>query len=267
MELLRLLIGTIELRPYVFIFFAIYLAIAITSIGLKRTVVFTVLAYVIALACEYNSSHGDSGIPFGVYRYIQNTRGRELWIAGVPFMDSLSFAFLSFISYRLAILLLSPLSVSRNDVVVSGQGRKPNILSIAALAGFLMMYLDIVIDPVTLQGKRWFLGEIYYYPEGGPYFGVTVANFAGWFAVCVIIVLCFAAIDRRLGHSARPMGGRQFRFQWLAPAGLYFGILGFNLWVTFHIGETTMGLAGLFITLPLLLFLGLSIWRTTIQSE
>src|SRR5215471_11196774 len=257
MESLRLLIGTIELRPYVFIFFAVYLAIAITSIGLKRTVIFTALAYTIAFLCEYNSSHGDSGIPFGVYRYIQSTQGRELWIAGVPFMDSLSFTFLSFVSYRLAILLLSP---PRNDKMAPLDNRL-NVLLVAALAGFLMMYLDIIIDPVTLQGKKWFLGEIYYYPNGGAYFGVTLANFAGWFVVCLIIVLVFCAIDSRLAGGPRPMGVRQFPFQWLSPAALYFGILGFNLWVTFRIGETTMGLAGLFISLPLLLVLVLSLRR------
>jgi putative membrane protein len=261
MDLLRLLIGTIQLRPYVFIFFAIYLAIAITSIGLKRTVIFTGLAYAIAFASEYSSSHGNSGVPFGVYRYIQGTRGRELWIAGVPFMDSLSFTFLSFISHRLAILLLSPLSVTRSDIEIVPDRQKPNILWIAALAGFLMMYLDIIIDPVTLKGKQWFLGEIYYYPNGGPYFGVTLANFAGWFAVGALIVLAFEAIDRRLAATATPMGVRHFPFQWLAPAGLYFGILGFNLWVTFYIGETTMGLAGLFITLSLVVLLALSIWK------
>src|SRR5262249_52723720 len=253
MGLLRLLIGTIELRPYVFIFFAIYLAIAITSIGLKRTAIFTALAYTIAFLSEYNSSHGDSGIPFGVYRYIQSTRGRELWIAGVPFMDSLSFTFLSFVSYRLAILILHPVSTPKKDGPAALRNGRARVLCIAALAGFLMMYLDIIIDPVTLQGKKWFLGEIYYYPYGGPYFGVTLANFAGWFVVCMIIVLVFSAIDSRLAGGPRPMGVRQFPFQWLSPAALYFGILGFNLWVTFRIGETTMGLAGLFISLPLLL--------------
>jgi len=261
MHLLRLLVGTIELRPYVFVFFAIYVIIAVTSIGLKRTLIFTALAYTIAFACEHTSSHGSSGIPFGVYRYIQNTRGQELWIAGVPFMDSLSFTFLSFISYRLAILLLSPLYVSTRDVRVVADAHKPNIILTAVLAGFLMMYLDIVIDPVTLQGKKWFLGEIYYYPDGGPYFGVTLANFAGWFLVCLVIVLAYAAIDARLPRHRLPWGVRHFRFQWLAPALLYFGILGFNLWVTFRIRETTMGLAGLFISLPLLLLLVLSIWK------
>ena len=258
MELLRLLIGTIELRPYVFIFFAIYLAIALSTIGLKRTMIFTALAYTIAFVCEYSSSHGDSGIPFGVYRYIESTRGRELWIRGVPFMDSLSFTFLSFVSWRFSTILLSTGS-TRTEIAASGAGRKSRIIYTAALAGFLMMYLDIIIDPVTLQGKKWFLGEIYYYPNGGAYFGVTLANFAGWFVVCLIIVLVFSAIDSRLAGGPRPMGVRQFPFQWLSPAALYFGILGFNLWVTFRIGETTMGLAGLFISLPLLLLLGLSL--------
>src|SRR5215470_10535432 len=240
MELFRLLIGTVELRPYVFIFFAIYLAIAITTIGLKRTIIFTVLAYTIAFLSEYSSSHGDSGIPFGVYRYVQSTRDRELWVAGVPFMDSLSFTFLSFVSYRLAILLLSPPFLPENEGAAALRNCRKGVLWIAALAGFLMMYLDIIIDPVTLQGKKWFLGEIYYYPNGGPYFGVTLANFAGWFAVCMIIVLAFSAIDTRLDGNPRPMGVRQFPFQRLAPAALYFGILGFNLWVTFRIGETTL---------------------------
>src|SRR5215467_4951040 len=252
MELFRLLIGTIELRPYVFIFFAIYLAIAITTIGLKRTVIFTLLAYAIAFVSEYSSSHGDSGVPFGVYRYIESTKGRELWIAGVPFMDSLSFTFLSFVSWRLSSMLLSPGS-ARNEIAAAGAGGKSRVIWTAVLAGVLMMYLDIIIDPVALQGKKWFLGEIYYYPGGGPYFGVTLANFAGWFVVCMVIVLVYSAIDSRLGERLRPMGVREFPLQWLAPAGLYFGILGFNLWVTFRIGETTKGLAGLFISLPLLL--------------
>jgi uncharacterized membrane protein len=260
MELLRLLIGTITLRPYVFIFFAIYLFIAVTGIGWKRTAVFTILAYLVALASEYSSTHGDWGIPFGVYRYIQATRDRELWIAGVPFMDSLSFTFLSYISYEMAIMLLSPLKVSNCDVQVIEDERVRRGWLTAALAGFLMMYLDIIIDPVTLQGGRWFLGQIYFYPQSGPYFGVTIANFIGWFVVCFVIVRLFVIVERALKLNG---GGRilNYRFKGLAPASLYFAILGFNLWVTFRIGERNVALAGLFICLLLLLVVALTIWR------
>lgn len=266
MEILQLLVATVKLRPYVFVFFVIYLFIAVTSIGWRRTALYTILAYLIAFACEYSSSHFNSGIPFGVYKYEQTTRGNELWIAGVPFMDSLSFTFLSYISFRLSRFLLSPLEVSGGDVRLKSTKLAAFPVGTAALAGVLMMYLDIIIDPVTLQGKRWFLGEIYYYPNGGPYFGVTLANFAGWLIVCVLIVLVYSLIDSRLSGSDHASGILHYRFKELMPAGLYFGILGFNLWVTFRIGEEMMGLAGLFISIPLFLLVLLAILRARKSS-
>ena len=51
-----------------------------------------------------------------------------------------------------------------------------------------MVTLDIIIDPVALRGYRWFLGQIYGYPEGGVYFGVTISNFAGWFLVALVLI-------------------------------------------------------------------------------
>src|SRR5580704_10144867 len=104
---MRLLLSTIILRPYVFIFLACYVFIAIASFGWRTTALFTALTYAVALACEWSSVH--NGFPFGLYHYIEATRGREIWIAGVPFMDSLSFTFLSFASYTLALLVSSPL--------------------------------------------------------------------------------------------------------------------------------------------------------------
>ena len=100
---MHLLISTIALRPYVFAFLGCYLAIAIVNFGLRTTVLFTVLTYAVAWACEWSSVR--NGFPFGLYHYIQATRGREIWLAGVPLMDSLSFTFLSFTSYTLALLL------------------------------------------------------------------------------------------------------------------------------------------------------------------
>src|SRR5712692_11849335 len=100
---MHLLLSTVALRPYVFIFLAAFLFIAIINFGLRATLLFTVLTYAVALACEWSSVH--NGFPFGLYHYIEATRGREIWIFGVPFMDSLSFTFLSFVSYTLALLV------------------------------------------------------------------------------------------------------------------------------------------------------------------
>src|SRR6202035_281077 len=104
---MHLLIATVELRPYVFIFLAAFLFISIVNFGVCTTLLFTVLTYGVSLACEWSSVH--NGFPFGLYHYIDATRGREIWIVGVPFMDSLSFTFLSFASYTVALLVSAPL--------------------------------------------------------------------------------------------------------------------------------------------------------------
>ena len=89
---MNLLLSTIALRPYVFIFLASFLFIAIVNFGVRTTILFTALTYAVALACEWSSVH--NGFPFGLYHYVEATRGREIWVLGVPFMDSLSFTFL-----------------------------------------------------------------------------------------------------------------------------------------------------------------------------
>ncbi|MBL8148959.1 MAG: carotenoid biosynthesis protein [Blastocatellia bacterium] len=254
-EILRLLVGTVTLRPYVFAFLAAYLFLAITKIGWRRASIFTVIAYLIAFVCEYSSIH--NGFPFGLYYYISGTEKQELWIAGVPFMDSLSFTFLSYVSFEMALLLRSPLSVTLKEVKVLSdeqtEKKLRNSWATSLLAGLLMMFLDIVIDPVALQGERWFLGKLYYYPNGGQYFGITIANFAGWFFVCVLILRVYIFIEKMVVKETA--GILNYPFKALAPAGLYFGILLFNVTMTFLIGEETMGWASTFITTLLILLL------------
>src|SRR6266436_1757979 len=109
-----LLLSTVALRPYVFIFLGAFLFIAIINFGFRATLLFTVLTYGVALGCEWSSVH--NGFPFGLYHYIQATRGREIWVFCVPFMDSLSFTFLGFASYTVARLLSAPIYRRGADV-------------------------------------------------------------------------------------------------------------------------------------------------------
>jgi putative membrane protein len=104
------------------------------------------------------------------------------------------------------------------------------------------MLLDVVIDPVALQGERWFLGRIYHYPAGGVHFGVPLTNYAGWFLVAFVTIGLFQRLERRAGWSAA--GVRHVPYGGLVEPALYFGILAFNLAVTFWIGERLMGVVG-----------------------
>ena len=253
----RLIVGTIALRPYVFCFLICYLFLAITNIGWKRTTLFSVLAFCVAFLCEWSSAVAATGFPFGLYYYINNTSDRELWIAGVPFMDSLSFTFLSYVSWELATMLLGRVRSGWRDVQVLNAEKVRRTWAVNFLAPFLMMYLDIIIDPVALLGDRWFLGKIYYYPGGGSYFGITLANFLGWYFVCFAIVRAFIWLEKlAFAKSANLSKGLlNYRYKALGAVGLYFGVLGFNLFMTFRIGEKMLGVVGVIIILPILTML------------
>lgn len=269
LEFLQLLIGTVVLRPYVFVFFACYLFLAFTHWGWKRTAVFSVLAYLVAFICEWSSAVAATGFPFGLYYYIDHTSDRELWIAGVPFMDSLSFTFLSYVSWELATTLRGKLQAGWRDVQV----RNGEVIrwqwQTAFLAAFLMMYLDIIIDPVTIHGERWFLGKIYYYPGGGSYFGITLANFLGWYFVAFVIIRLFVILEKTLMRRLGDLSGgiRQYRYKALGAVGLYLGVLGFNLFMTFWIGERSLGIVSVIIVIPLVVLILLALDRAEVLTE
>ena len=162
-----LLIGTLVLRPYVFGFLAAFLVAGAGDLGWRRTLLFGAWVGPVAWLAEFSSTR--TGVPFGLYHYTGTTRGQELFLANVPLMDCLSFAFLAYAAFCLARAAL--------------RSTPPPAPVVAVVAGVLMMLLDVVIDPVAVRGDRWFLGRIFYYPEGGVYFGVPASNFAGWMIV------------------------------------------------------------------------------------
>src|SRR5262245_55203774 len=156
---MTLVVGSVLLRPYVFLFLLCFLAAAVRDIGARRTALFFAWVWPLAFAAEFSSTR--TGIPFGFYHYTQVTRAQELFIADVPFFDSLSFTFLAYASFCLARVVL----------------RARHGGWVALLAGTVMMLLDVVIDPLAVRGNQWFLGHVFWYPEGGPYFGVPLSNF------------------------------------------------------------------------------------------
>ena len=249
---LRIALGTVAMRPYVFAFFAAYLVAAVAHLGWRKTVAFTAVGYLIAFASEVSSI--NTGFPYGWYYYLDGTRDRELWIAGVPFFDSLSYVFLAYCSYTAALLVVSPVRVWRWGFVTLETRAIRRSFAVLLLGSLFQVFLDIVIDPVALQGKRWFLGQIYGYNEPGCHFGVPLSNYVGWWVVSVLMVLALQIIDARMGRGGRrkPAGVANFPFRSLLCPTLYLSVIVFNLSVAFLIGERLMVASGVFIyTLPL----------------
>jgi len=261
---LSLLLGTVLLRPYVFIFLVFYLIASILQFGLKRTLGFTVIGYGLVFLAEYSSTH--TGVPFGWYYYIDTTRHQELWISNVPFMDSLSFIFLAYASYTTALLLCAPLWCSRRDVQIVDTKALRRAPAVLVLAVMLFVLIDVVIDPVALRGSRWFLGQIYGYYEPGIYFGVPLANFGGWAIVGTVLVTLHRVLDGvfRAGPQRRAdWGVRWAPYRGLFGPLLYLGTYAFNVCMTFVIGEHLLGLVDLFLLTPALVLACTQVTRVT----
>lgn len=224
-----LLVGTVTLRPYVFAFLAVFVVAGVADLGWRRTLGFSACVWPVALVAEFSSTR--TGFPFGLYHYTGLTRGRELFIADVPFIDALSFIFLAYAAFCLARLALAGRAVAR--------------WVMALAAGVLMMALDVVIDPLAVRGDRWFLGPLFAYDEPGAYFGVPLSNFWGWVIVGTAGVGAYLALGK-------DQSGRRV---WPGVA-LYYAVLGFNLTMTVEIGELLLAVIGATIHLVV----ALSIW-------
>ncbi|MBM4134109.1 MAG: carotenoid biosynthesis protein [Nitrospira sp.] len=262
MGLPGLLLGTLLLRPYVFVFMAAFLFCSVRLLGWRRTVLFWVVTWFTAFVCEASSIR--TGIPFGWYFYTNSTIDQELFIVGVPFFDSLSFSFLLYASYCLALFYLLP-ARGNHEVEPVNMFRRhtwPALLfssrirtswPVLKLTVLFFTFIDIIIDPVALRGERWFLGKIYYYPEPGVYYGVPVANFVGWAVVGLLALSAYFFLDRQLSPARGHRDGDHtvMTGNVLLGVGLYYGVLAFNLGVTFWIGEAQLGMTGLLIFLPL----------------
>jgi uncharacterized membrane protein len=247
---MHLLLSTVELRPYVFIYLASFLVISIVNFGMRTTILYVLLTYLVTLGCEWSSIR--NGFPFGLYHYIDATRGREIWIAGVPLIDSLSFTFLSFASFTVALLLCSPLYRRGWDLRLLDTRKLRRSPRVWLMAALFMVMIDMSVDPLSLLGDKWFLGRIYWYDPPGAHFGVPISNYLGWYFIAAITIPIFVLLDNRLGRGGeKPYG--------VAPAmpsralfgpALYLGIMCFGPVMLFWIGAREIAWASVFIYLP-----------------
>ncbi|MBA2251602.1 MAG: carotenoid biosynthesis protein [Nitrospirales bacterium] len=256
-DLPLLLVQTILLRPYVFLFLAAFVFSAQRLLGWRRTGMFFLISWITAFLCEFSSTR--TGIPFGSYYYTGSTVGQELYISNVPFMDSLSFTFLLYASYCMALLFLLPVDsqscTGRHPLRLRFELEARTSRPVIFLTALFYAFIDIVIDPVALRGDCWFLGQIYGYSYPGIYFGVPLENFIGWAVVGLVALSGYCLVDRKLPPLPNaPDANSDAAKTILLGCGLYYGVLAFNLAITFWIREPLLGVTGVFIYLPITAF-------------
>ncbi|MBM4199841.1 MAG: carotenoid biosynthesis protein [Gammaproteobacteria bacterium] len=274
------LLWSMTFRPYVTVFLLAFLALSYVEQGLMRTVIWIFTGYLIAFTAEWGSI--NYGIPFGWYAYDAAALAHDLVVCGVPFFDSLSFSFLSYVSFSFAQYLQSPLLIRGFDVQrVTLRATRNSPLTLL-LGSMLMVVTDLIIDPIALQGRYWALGEIYHYPEPGIHFGVPLANYGGWFVVAILTLWLNQRIDEYLTRNPGPGRGSTVLLnvpaQGLLAPLFWTGIVAFQLKVTLDVGLggnpevdrdrlLLQALTGAFIVLPILVLALLQIIMPSRQAH
>lgn len=232
--MLEQLLWSLTHRPYVTGFMFFFFLLAVLEQGWPRTLMWVLSSYLIALVAEWGSI--NHGIPFGDYSYHYEALAQDLVIAGVPFFDTISFSFLSYVSYSFAVYFMSPLVGQGLKLVRKDTQETRWSLGTLVLGSFLMMVIDLIVDPIANLGQYWFLGKIYHYPNPGVHFGVTFANYCGWFTVALATLATNRLLDRWLMKKGfpRPTSIHLPGLALFSPL-FWTGIVGFQLGITWLI--------------------------------
>ena len=154
--------------------------------GWRGSVIFAAICLVVSNLLENLSI--ATGFPFGHY-YFTELMGPKLF--QVPVLLGLAYIGMAYVSWTLARLV-----VGRPYAAIAGA----RIFTLPLVAGFIMVAWDLAQDPVwatLVHGWAW--------RDGGPWFGVPVSNYLGWFLTVFIIYLLFALYLRQCPAAPVPV--------------------------------------------------------------
>ncbi len=157
--------------------------------GVRGILIFTGLCIAIGNLTENLSIL--SGFPFGHYHFT-DVMGPKIF--QVPILLGLAYIGMGYLSWTLGVL-------------IAGDIRKPlaghRVVTIPLVASFIMVAWDLSMDPIWanfVHGWVWH--------DGGPYFGVPVSNFLGWYLTVYLICQSFALYLRRRPAAVSPLPAR-----------------------------------------------------------
>jgi putative membrane protein len=215
-------------RPYVIAFFVAFAVLVWCERGPLRAALWLVSGTFIGWLSEFCSV--STGFPFGNYAYHKEQFAGEIWLGPVPLFASVSFAFMGYFSFSAARRLLAPWSGAGMRLATRDVEALDGTVRALLLAAVVGTWMDSVIDPMTLVGQYWFLGDLYHYDPPGPHFGVPLANYGGWMITIGAIVLANQMLDRLLVRIGIPLSrGPALPFESFWGIACCTGVFGFML--------------------------------------
>lgn len=145
-----------------------------------------VISFIVSLGFE--SLGVATGWVYGPYHYTEKLGPRFLGL--VPYLIPAAW-----------FMMMYPSLVIAERIVGPGQAWKRGLL-VAALGGLIMTSWDVVMDPMMVRGGHW-IWEV-----EGPYFGIPLQNYWGWWLTTFTVFLVNWLVAR---HSLAGEAGQQDR--------------------------------------------------------
>jgi uncharacterized membrane protein len=164
--------------------FAFSLTYAIAQHGLRRAVAMLMASFAIALTLEYLGS--SYGILFGEYDYTDRL-GPKL-LGKVPAIIPIAWFMMLYPSWATAGYLLTRFRLTAVPMPAVRVG----------IAASAMTAWDLSLDPRMVADGNWV------WRAAGPYFGIPLSNYLGWFVTAALIYFVWYAITRpeQTSHGA-----------------------------------------------------------------
>ena len=205
--------GEIAASVYAFVVFVIAGLHGRERYGLKNMAIFFLVTWAVSLFFEALSI--NTGLPFGLhYHYTV----QSLSLFGVPSVIIFAYFGTGYFSW-----MLSHVFTGQYSKKLEGKW----IFVVPFIAAFMLVMWDLGLDPILSTVLSLWVWE-----SPGPYFGVPIMNFVGWFVTGFIFYQLFALYlsryDRIRPQKVKTLASKPY---WLEAAVVY-GLIGFTIIIT-----------------------------------
>ncbi len=195
-----------NLKRFTLIILAFYLVITIYAIGVigfklpqsfTITPISTVLAYLFALMHAGQREGWRRAILLALIVFLTGLAFESVgvatgWVYGpYHYTEKLGPKFLGLVPYLIPLawtMMIYPSLVIAGRIVPIRWSGARRILAVAALGGVIMTAWDVAMDPLMVSGGHW-VWEVQ-----GPYFGVPLQNYWGWWLTTFIALLIYLGV-------------------------------------------------------------------------
>ncbi len=199
--------------------FVFVVAHGYVALGWRNIIAFILITVIISFASE--AIGVATGLIFGPYHYTDLLGPKLL---GVPPMIQIGYLATGYASVMMARIILSLLRP------VTGWA----ILAASVAGAFIMVSWDVAMDPYqsTVTGD-WI------WHHGGPYFGVPLHNYAGWFGTVFVFIFVYFLFASRYAEQPREDLMRNRSVFWSLPV-FYYAFIAIGIIITPLVGGISL---------------------------